>query len=395
MSMPAADGNDCKSSFRKRTLRIHRSLSAKEPYKYNLLLPQKISTRTPHSLRKGLRSYQLETAAFAERALKMHCSLSFNEHYRCMALVLQKSPAHEHTGSRWMQIIFLPTHTHRSLSAQEPYKCIAHSFNENALRNHRSLVVAALEGHLSAKDPYTYTNLFPQKSPSNTPPKCPTGWRRLIGCPKLQIIFLKRATKYRSLLREMTYQDKGSYESSPPCRHTPLSFRKWLRNKPAGGGSGCGSSLSLRALHIYCSLFANEPFKYTTLFSQKSPARSIPAGGSSGSDCRVSFVFVLCNKTRGFGWWNFSKVSFTVTATHCNTLQHTTTRCNMVQQSLQHTATHCNTVQHGATRLEGSAGRYSQTSALQPIDTKCCSVLQWLCCSVLQWLLHPLLYGFL
>jgi len=44
-----------------------------------------------------------------------------------------------------------------------------------------------------------------------------TGWQRLIGSPKLQIIFHKRATKYRSLLRKMTYKDKGSYESSPPC----------------------------------------------------------------------------------------------------------------------------------------------------------------------------------
>jgi len=43
-----------------------------------------------------------------------------------------------------------------------------------------------------------------------------TGWRRLVGSPKLQIIFHKRATKYRSLLRKMTYKDKGSYESSPP-----------------------------------------------------------------------------------------------------------------------------------------------------------------------------------
>ena len=49
---------------------------------------------------------------------------------------------------------------------------------------------------------------------------CPyshTGWRRLIGSPKLQIIFHKRATKYTSLLRKMTQKDKGSYESSPPC----------------------------------------------------------------------------------------------------------------------------------------------------------------------------------
>ena len=46
---------------------------------------------------------------------------------------------------------------------------------------------------------------------------CDTGWRRLIGSPKLQIILHKRATKCRSLLRKMTYKDKGSYESSPPC----------------------------------------------------------------------------------------------------------------------------------------------------------------------------------
>jgi len=43
-----------------------------------------------------------------------------------------------------------------------------------------------------------------------------TGWRRLMGSLKLQIIFHKKATKYRSLLWKMTYKDKGSYESSPP-----------------------------------------------------------------------------------------------------------------------------------------------------------------------------------
>ena len=44
-----------------------------------------------------------------------------------------------------------------------------------------------------------------------------TEWRRIIGSPKLQVIFHKRATKYTSLLRKMTYKDKGSYESLPPC----------------------------------------------------------------------------------------------------------------------------------------------------------------------------------
>jgi len=49
---------------------------------------------------------------------------------------------------------------------------------------------------------------------------CPvieTGWRRLVGTPKLQIILRKRATKCRSLLWKMTFKDKRSYESSPPC----------------------------------------------------------------------------------------------------------------------------------------------------------------------------------
>ena len=55
-----------------------------------------------------------------------------------------------------------------------------------------------------------------------------TGWRRLIGSPKLQIIFHRRAIKYRSLLRKMTCKDKGSYESSPPCMSRYASCLMWL-----------------------------------------------------------------------------------------------------------------------------------------------------------------------
>jgi len=43
-----------------------------------------------------------------------------------------------------------------------------------------------------------------------------TGWRRLIGCLKLQVNFRKRATNYRALLWKMTYEDKASYDSTPP-----------------------------------------------------------------------------------------------------------------------------------------------------------------------------------
>jgi len=50
-----------------------------------------------------------------------------------------------------------------------------------------------------------------------------TGWRRLIGCPKLQVIFHKRATNYRALLRKMTCKDKASYGSSPTCTQLPIT----------------------------------------------------------------------------------------------------------------------------------------------------------------------------
>ena len=34
---------------------------------------------------------------------------------------------------------------------------------------------------------------------------------------KLQVIFRKRATNYRVLLRKITYEDKAPYASSPSC----------------------------------------------------------------------------------------------------------------------------------------------------------------------------------
>jgi len=44
-----------------------------------------------------------------------------------------------------------------------------------------------------------------------------TGWRRLIECLELQVIFRKIAADYRALLRKMTCNDKASYDSTPPC----------------------------------------------------------------------------------------------------------------------------------------------------------------------------------
>ena len=52
-----------------------------------------------------------------------------------------------------------------------------------------------------------------------------TGWRRPIGCLKLQVIFRKRAPSYMPLLRKMTYEDKASYDSTLLC--IELTFERF------------------------------------------------------------------------------------------------------------------------------------------------------------------------
>ena len=44
-----------------------------------------------------------------------------------------------------------------------------------------------------------------------------TWWRRPLGCLKLQVIFRKRATYYRALLRKITYEDEAPYDTTPLC----------------------------------------------------------------------------------------------------------------------------------------------------------------------------------
>jgi len=129
---------------------------------------------------------------------------------------------------------------------------------------------------------------------------------RLIGSPKLQIIFHKRATKYRSLLQKMTYKDKGSYESSPPCNST------------------------IAAIQTPILLY--------------SPDFSIR---------RVVCLLLRDSET---------------SATLCNTLQHSATLCNTLQHSATHKSTYrrppsfqrekdrcnnCNTLQRANLHITG------------------------------------------
>ena len=80
-----------------------------------------------------------------------------------------------------------------------------------------------------------------------------TGWRRLIGSPKLQIIVHKRATKYRSLLRKMTYKDKGSYETLDTGRRRLIGSLIFIRHFPQKwpifSGSFVDNDLQLRGTY--------------------------------------------------------------------------------------------------------------------------------------------------
>ena len=68
--------------------------------------------------------------------------------------------------------------------------------------------------------------------------------------PKLQIIFHKRATKYRSLLQKMTHKDKGSYESSPAVQHITLQHTTTHCNKLQHTATHCNSN-NYSSSHLY------------------------------------------------------------------------------------------------------------------------------------------------
>jgi len=85
-----------------------------------------------------------------------------------------------------------------------------------------------------------------------------TGWRRPIRCLKLQVIYRKRATNYRALLRKMTCKNKASYGFWPPCSIGP--FKETL------------CSFERESWIFYRSFFATEP-QTIGLFCRKWPIK--------------------------------------------------------------------------------------------------------------------------
>jgi len=98
-----------------------------------------------------------------------------------------------------------------------------------------------------------------------------TSRRRPIGCLKLQVISHKRANNYRALLRKMTYKDKASHDSTPPCTHPCTS----------------------RTLYLYIHLHINHAVGKTKThrtghFPQKSPTI---IGSLAGNDLQLKAFY--------------------------------------------------------------------------------------------------------
>ena len=129
-----------------------------------------------------------------------------------------------------------------------------------------------------------------------------TGWRRPIGCLKLQVNFRRRATNYKALLRKMTSKDKASYASSAPCKRE--SGDHWCV-------AACCSVLQCIA-------------------------------GCCGVMQGVILLCVMWKRESGDHSAS-SQDNAQITATHCNTLQHTATHC--CNTLLQHNTPPYNTLQ--------------------------------------------------
>jgi len=113
-----------------------------------------------------------------------------------------------------------------------------------------------------------------------------TGWRRLIGCLKLQVIFRTRATNHRALLRKITYEDKASYGSSPPCS-TVQELLDWFE-----ADLGFTKLFLFRFICVLCAVLSPTLSSPSPLVLFRRLSLPPPRGGSAS---RVSPRAVCCS----------------------------------------------------------------------------------------------------
>ena len=124
----------------------------------------------------------------------------------------------------------------------------------------------------------------------------------------MQVIFRKRATNSRALLRKMTYGDKATYVTAPPCTEltSELTFEKKVA--PQHTATHCNT---LQHTATHCNTLQHTAMHCNTL---QHTAHALQRNANTN---------VI-----------ESGVTLQQPATYCNTLQHTATHCN----TLRHTA---------------------------------------------------------
>jgi len=111
-----------------------------------------------------------------------------------------------------------------------------------------------------------------------------TGWRTYMGCLQLQVSLCNRATKYRSLLRKMIYQDKSSYQSVPACTSQSPWGLIWKQNDVMWGASPISVAFTLseptvllksvRVMSHTCEWVMSRSTEHTVLFESVLSSRS-------------------------------------------------------------------------------------------------------------------------
>jgi len=150
------------------------------------------------------------------------------------------------------------------------------------------------------------------------------GWRRPIGCLTLQVIFGKRATNHRALLRGKKWPSQIRHLTH--LRHPVVA--KIMNESYLHMYESCHIQPTLQQTATDCNTLQH------TL--QDTAPHCNPLQHTAIHCNTLQHTAANCNTLQH-------------TATHCNTLQHTATHCRTHCNTLQHTATHCNTLQHTAT----------------------------------------------
>ena len=237
-----------------------------------------------------------------------------------------------------------------------------------------------------------------------------TGRRRLMGSPKLQIIFHKRATKYRSLLRKMTCKDKGSYASSPPCKdvyETSLSSCKRKAKRKKGIQYACKNTnekhkgrkgmrshtcvlmmLAHKSTHSRARTHGHTPesswrvFCFLARDSRQLSAKPEPPSDAALAGCSARSGCAMLPRLSPL---SDAPLGCACVAACCSVLQCVAVCCSV----LRCVAVCCNELHYGAVCCSAFLPRLSPPSDA-PLGCACvavcCCMLQCVavCCSVLQ-----------